>query len=1041
MSDHQQFESGDKVFRRYNPGKRGYITGRTLEKANEIYYQVDFPDTKEYVPHYELESVEENLDVFEIIKQKSFGNVSDLRRNFSHIQISGNLSSLIYSLDVTGTDFLPYQFKPVLTFLESPSRGLLIADEVGLGKTIEAGLIWTELRARYDCRRLLVVCPAMLRDKWRDELRDRFGVDTTAMNAVELLDELKRPRTRVFDGKGIICSMQGIRIPSDQKQEQDPLNPRSQLAQFLDEQSDNPDPVVDLVVIDEAHHMRNSSSQTARLGRMLQSVSGNVLLLSATPINLKSEDLFNLLKIVDQDLFPDQESFGHVLRANEPLVRARELIFDNNASASRVRKCLVQARDGGHGVLANNSKLRKLIETIESHQDVLTEADRVELANAIDRVNFLRHAVNRTRKRDVIELRVVRKPSHQTVELHPVERKFYDDVTRAVRDYAEQREINDGFLLASPQRQVSSCMYAAAKSWKDRAHQADNRSIEDGIYEDMGKEVDSAKDVSPLIAHLISTVLPSVNLTELRKDDSKFEHLYLVVQAYLKENPDKKIIVFSYFRGTLYYLAERLSEKCIANQILVGGMKESKQDAIYRFRDTHETKVLLSSEVASEGVDLQFCQALVNYDLPWNPMKIEQRVGRLDRIGQASDTINIYNFFHANTIDERICRRLFDRLEIFTRALGGMEAILGEKITALTNDLIRHHLTPDEEEERIDQTAQAVANNRKQEEHLEKEASNLIAHGDYILKKVKTAHNLKKRITEDDLIVYVKDYLEKHAVGHEFRRIDNRKIFNIKLPAKTAAELHDYIEAKSLREKTRLAMGHQVRCEFVNKTNAVSVHEQINQFHPLIRFISTKVDDESFFPVVAVKLSSKTTDIDPELPAGQYAFVADKWTFAGFREEADMRIRAIHMTTGVPLDAEDSWKLLNAVRLSGTDWPEYAAETNREHLKESIFGCRMYLDKHFHVERNDKQAENEDRINAQIDSAKNRRDRQIGVLRSVLDKYRSENNARMIPATQGRIKNLTESFEVQFERLKNRVHIQANKTQFCCGVLLLKSEA
>lgn len=1039
MSNYQQFESGDKVFRRYNPGRLGYITGRTLKKADEIYYQVDFPDNKEYVPHYELESAEDGLDAFEIIEQKSFGNVSDLRRNFSHIQISGNLSSLIYSLDVTGTEFLPYQFKPVLTFLESPSRGLLIADEVGLGKTIEAGLIWTELRARYDCRRLLVVCPAMLRDKWRDELRDRFGVDTTTMNAAELLDELRRPRTRVLDGKGIICSMQGIRIPSDQKQEQDPLSPRSRLAQFLDEQSDNPDPVVDLVVIDEAHHMRNSSSQTARLGRMLQSVSGNTLLLSATPINLRSEDLFNLLKIVDQDLFRDQEFFGHVLQANEPLVRSREFIFDNSASANRVRECLINARDSGHGVLANNSKLKKLMETLESHRGILTATNRVEFANKIDRINFLRHAVNRTRKREVIELRIVRQPYDKEVALNPVEKKLYADVTHAVRYYAEQREINDGFLLASPQRQVSSCMYAAAKSWKDRAHQADARSIECGIYEDMGKEVDSAKDVSPLITHLISTVLPSVDLPQLRKDDSKFEQLYCVVQEYLKAYPERKIIVFSYFRATLHYLAERLIEKGIASQILVGGMKESKQDAIHRFRDTPETKILLASEVASEGVDLQFCQTLINYDLPWNPMKIEQRIGRLDRIGQASDTINIFNFFHANTIDERIYRRLFERLEIFTRALGGMEAILGEKIAELTDDLIRHQLTPDEEKRRIDQTAQAIVNNQKQEEHLEKEASNLIAHGDYILKKVKSAHNLKKRITEDDLIVYVKDYLDKHAVGHEFRQIGNREnIFNIKLPAKAAAELQDFIEAKNLREKTRLAMGHQVRCEFVNKTNTVSAYEQINQFHPLIRFISTKVGDESFFPVVAVQLPYKAAGVDLHLSAGQYAFVADKWTFTGLREEADMRICVVHATEGVELDAENSWKLLNAVRLSGADWPEYAAETDRARLKEKVFDCRIHLDKQFEAEKNDKQAENEDRINAQIDSATNRRDRQIGTLLDVLDKYRSENNTRMIPATQGRIKNLTESFDVQFEKLKNRVDIQANKTQFCCGVLLLK---
>jgi len=1038
MSDCRQFERGDKVFRRYDPGRQGYITGCILKRAEETYHQVDFPGNREYVPQYELEFAEDGWDVFEIIKQKSFGNVSDLRRNFSHVQISGNLSSLIYSLDITGTEFLPYQFKPVLTFLESPSRGLLIADEVGLGKTIEAGLIWTELRARYDCRRLLVVCPAMLREKWRDELRNRFGVDTTIMNAAELFEELKRPRTQVFDGKGIISSMQGIRIPSDQKQEQDPLNPRSRLAQFLDEQSDNPDPVVDLAIIDEAHHMRNSSSQTARLGRMLQSVSENILLLSATPINLKNEDLFNLLKIVDQDLFRDQEFFGHVLQANEPLVRARELIFDNNVSADRVHKCLINARDSGHGILANNSKLKKLIETVESQRGVLTATDRVELANKIDRVNFLRHAVNRTRKRDVIKRRIVRRPTRQMVKLNPAEQKLYDDVTRAVRVYAEQREIHDGFLLASPQRQISSCMYAAVKSWKDKAHQADKHFIGEEIYEDMGKETDSAKDASPLIAHLISTVLPSVNLSQLRNDDSKFEKLYHAVQRYLEEYPERKIILFSYFRATLYYLAERLSEKGISIQILVGGMKESKQEAIDRFRDDPKKKMLLSSEVASEGVDLQFCQTLINYDLPWNPMKVEQRIGRLDRIGQASGTVNIYNFFHAETVDERICRRLFERLEIFTRALGGMEAILGEEITKLTDDLIRHQLTPEEEEERIDQTAQAVANNRKQEEQLEEEASNLIAHGDYILKKVKTARDLKKRITEDDLIVYVKDYLDKHAVGHEFRRIDHRKVFQIRLPAKTAADLQEFIEAKNLRKKTRLAIGNQVRCEFVNKTNAVSTYEQIDQFHPLIRFISTKINDENFFPVVAVKLPSQAIDIDLNLPVGQYAFVAYKWTFTGLREEADMRIRAIHATKDIALDAENSWKLLNAVRLSGSDWPEYATEIDRAHLEDKVLDCLSYLDKQFHMEKDDKQAENEDRINAQIDAAKSRRDRQLGTLHSVLDKYRSENNTRMIPATRGRIKNLTESFEVQIEKLKNRVEIQANKTQFCCGVLLLK---
>jgi len=1032
MSDDHQFEQMNEVVRRHNPGRRGVITGLTREKAGDIHYQVLFFDSKkEYVPHYELERVEESQDVDKIIREGNYGNVSDLRRNLSHIQISGNLSSLIYSLDITGTEFLPYQFKPVLTFLESPSRGLLIADEVGLGKTIEAGLIWTELRARYDCRRLLVVCPKVLTEKWRDELWKRFGVDAHIMGARELLAELKLPRSRIFDGKGIICSMQSIRLPSDQKREQDPSSPRSQLAQFLYAQSE---PIIDLVVIDEAHHMRNSGSQSARLGRALRDVSENVLLLSATPINLKSEDLFNLLGVVDQDLFRDQEFFDQVLQANEPLVRAREQILDENVPASRIREYLIESRDSEHGVLANNAQLKKLIETLKSTQSVSTIADRVKLANKIERVNFLCNAVSRTRRREVTELRVTRKPHRICVKPNMAEQEFYSDVTASIKDYAQQRGISDGFLLANPQRQVSSCMYAAAKSWRDRVYP-------DILDEDVEDGIDLADEMPPLINHLASTVLPSVSLSNLRDEDSKFDAFYGTVQTYWTEHPDSKIVVFSYFLATLDYLAERLEEKGIASQILVGGAKESKQDAIDRFRDTPETKMLLSSEVVSEGVDLQFCRTLINYDLPWNPMKIEQRIGRLDRIGQKSKEINISNLFHANTIDERIYDRLFERLKVFERALGGMEAMLGEKIRELTDVLICH---PEDEQKRIEQTRRAIENMRHQEEQLENQASSLLAHSDYILNKVRTAQNLKKRITEDDLKIYVKDYLDKHAPGHEFRQDGSKEnLFYIRLPAEAAVALADYIKAKNLHASTGLAMGDRVLCRFINKIDKQNVgdgaRERINQFHPLIRFISTKVGDEDFFPVVAVKLRFDSNIDELGLPyeQGQYAFVVEKWVFSGLHEETDMRVRMAHVERDINLSTEDSWKLLNAIRLDGSDWPEYTTQVNRELLAAKISECEDYLRSEFEADAADRKTENEDRINAQIHSAEQRFDRQIATRNGMIEKYRSENKTRMIPAIEGQIDKLKRRVDVRIHDLKRRVDIQASQQYICCGTLLL----
>ena len=178
----------------------------------------------------------------------------------------------------------------MLTFLESPSNAILIADEVGLGKTIEAGLIWTELRARYDARRLLIVCPAMLRDKWSLELDSKFGVDAVQLSAAELEQELQRNKHDTPEGKGFICSLQGIRPPPQWRAASQPEG-SARLAQLLDKLAES-GPVIDLLVIDEAHYLRNPNTRSAEVGHLLREVSEHIVLLSATPINNREEDLY-----------------------------------------------------------------------------------------------------------------------------------------------------------------------------------------------------------------------------------------------------------------------------------------------------------------------------------------------------------------------------------------------------------------------------------------------------------------------------------------------------------------------------------------------------------------------------------------------------------------------------------------------------------------------------------------------------------------------------------------------------------------------------
>ena len=148
-----------------NPGRKGFLSGRIKTRGGRTRVEVIFPgNERQYDLESQIEEVTNDEDPFDLLKKGQFGRSADLRRSMTFIRLSGRLANLIYSMQTTHTDFYAYQFKPVLKLLDSPTNGILIADEVGLGKTIEAGLIWTELRSRIDARRLLVLCPAVLRE-------------------------------------------------------------------------------------------------------------------------------------------------------------------------------------------------------------------------------------------------------------------------------------------------------------------------------------------------------------------------------------------------------------------------------------------------------------------------------------------------------------------------------------------------------------------------------------------------------------------------------------------------------------------------------------------------------------------------------------------------------------------------------------------------------------------------------------------------------------------------------------------------------------
>ena len=346
-------EPGNMVRLKADPGRVGVTTGKNKQIGPDTRWQVVFPDGKEFHKDIHLEFILDDDDEHpvDLLRQGKLGRASDLRGNLTHIRLNGRLANLIYSMDTTNTDFYAYQFKPVLNFLDAPSNGLLIADEVGLGKTIEAGLIWTELRSRFDIRRVMVLCPAMLREKWQAELIRRFGIDAAILTPRDVNRYFREYRTGERLEYAMICSMQGFRPRKGWYRDQDIRDPASMLARFIEEVK-HQEPLLDLLIIDEAHYLRNPESMTSNLGRLLRDVSEHVILLTATPIHLKNTDLYQLLNIVDENTFNQPNVFDEILEANAPLIQARDAVLSKELHQEAFISMLEEAQS--HPFFENN---------------------------------------------------------------------------------------------------------------------------------------------------------------------------------------------------------------------------------------------------------------------------------------------------------------------------------------------------------------------------------------------------------------------------------------------------------------------------------------------------------------------------------------------------------------------------------------------------------------------------------------------------------------------------------------------------------------
>lgn len=1030
--DEEFFEPNTHVRLKADPGRIGIATGKSRQRAGKTLWQIRFPDGKEYQRGSYLEVIpDQDDDPLDLLAKGKFGRAKDLRGGITHIRLTGRLANLIYSMDTTNTDFYAYQFKPVLNFLDAPGNGLLVADEVGLGKTIEAGLIWTELRSRFDIRRVMVLCPAMLREKWKIELKRRFGIDGNILGASEVLDQIKEYQLGDRLEYAMICSMQGLRPRRGWSRSDGGQDAASNFARMMEE-SQFEEPLFDLLIVDEAHYLRNPESMTSRLGRLLRGVSEHVLLLSATPVHLRNADLYQLLNLIDEDTFNQPHVFDEILQANTPLVRARDQILAGTIDQEQFLEKLTSAKETPY--FENNRQIQKIIDDPPSNDDLCDRAHRTALAARLESINLLGRVVNRTRKRDVTEWRVTREVVAEVIPMSMEEKALYQTVTEIVRNYALQYDGPEGFLLVTPQRQLSSSMPAALEQWMLRGAFDQTQ-----FYEDLGFDnADNSPDLGPLARVLAENAQEMGDLESIRASDSKYNRLKEMLTRYLNRHPKEKVVLFSYFRNTLRYLSKRLELDGISTIVLMGGQSTDKNEIIDHFKNEGGPSVLLSSEVASEGVDLQFSRLLINYDLPWNPMKVEQRIGRIDRLGQKSPTITIWNLFYGDTIDERIYTRLYQRLGIFEQALGGLEAVLGDEIRKLTDDLLLGNLTAAQEEARIEQTEQAISILLDLEKRLENEAVDLVAHGDYILDQVNAARELQRNISSEDIWNYVYDFFIRGYPGSEFLQLKADELeFKVKLSADARYDFDQYVTKAHLRSKTRLGSVQTaaVQCVFQNQVaeRKPGQVETINQMHPLVRFVGNRIgkSDYNYYSPVSVSLEHEQI---PEFKLGVYAFVVERWSVLGIRATEKLHV-SVNML-GKPnefLPEDIGEKLITVASRRGKDWLKPATKIQIADVVKHVELCQENAENGYDLFIQQIEAENNDRADVQEKALRRHLERQLEKLNTILQKQIG--NEKVARLTRGRIDALKSRVHAKLKKIEEHRELKHNKKEICIGIV------
>ncbi len=540
-----------------------------------------------------------------------------------------------FGLSISRVDPLPHQLEAVYDYLlKLPRVRFLLADDAGAGKTIMSGLLIRELQLRGLIERILIVCPSNLAFQWQRELKDKFDEHFTVIRGGDVREQygvnqwLKEKKT----------------ITSLDLAKRTEILPGLKQVQW------------DLVIVDEAHRMSWTppSKKTARyaLGELLRDCSDHIVLLTATPHKGSPANFTLFLQLLDEDVYADVRSIQEAMqrqRAPFYLRRTKEAMVyfpERQTDGSWIARKIFTKRiphtvnfeiDGSEFDLYQDVTRfvkRQCARAIAQGDDARARAVGFLMSMYQRRLASSTHSMRCSLENRVRRLEDMLRRAHDLIRTAPPELPDQDDLEEMEESEREKLEnILDAITLANNSDQVREEIDELKELAKDA------RAVEDG-----GHEAKLAK------------------LKELLHQEGFFDR------------PDQRLLIFTEFKDTLFYLQERFQAWGFTVGCIHGSMKPGSRDEpgtrLYSEQQFKEgnIQILLATEAAGEGINLQVCNILFNYDIPWNPNRLEQRMGRIHRYGQHKDCL-IFNFVADNTIEGRVLQKLLDKLQEIRDAL------------------------------------------------------------------------------------------------------------------------------------------------------------------------------------------------------------------------------------------------------------------------------------------------------------------------------------------------------------------------------------